>query len=111
MSREKGQIVEQQVQTWLQQRGLTPVAHNFHCRMGELDLVMQQRNELVFIEVKYRQTPGFGGAIGAVTQAKQRRLRQTAALFLQQRDWNDRPCRFDVVTVVGDRIDWIQNAF
>ncbi|TKB48032.1 YraN family protein [Ferrimonas sediminicola] len=111
MSRHKGHIVERQVQHWLADQGLTPLACNVHSRFGELDLVMTQGNELVFVEVKYRKTPGYGGALAAITPSKQHKLRRTAAFYLQQQGWSDRPCRFDVVTVEGGQIDWIQNAF
>ncbi|WP_028109666.1 YraN family protein [Ferrimonas futtsuensis] len=111
MSRSKGHIVEQQIQGWLAKQGLTPLASNVHCRFGELDLVMTQGNELVFVEVKYRQTPGYGGALAAVTPNKQQKLRRAAAFYLQQQGWSERPCRFDVVTVENGHIDWIQNAF
>ncbi|TKB50963.1 YraN family protein [Ferrimonas aestuarii] len=111
MSRAQGSQAEQQVCQWLERQGLILLHQNFHCRFGELDLVMQQDNELVFIEVKYRRSSGFGGASAAVTPAKQKRLRLAASYYLQQQGWSDRPCRCDVVSVQGQTIDWIKNAF
>ncbi|MBY6018528.1 YraN family protein [Halomonas denitrificans] len=109
--RQQGQQAEDAAEHYLQQQGLTPVARNVQCRFGELDLVMRQGNTLVFIEVKYRRNSAFGGAAAAVTATKQRKLRLTADWYLQQQGLSQYPCRFDVVAIEGDTINWIQNAF
>ena len=100
---------------FLQQRGLQLAARNFHCRRGEIDLIMRDGNFLVFVEVRYRKNDYFGSAAESVTQQKQRRLLTTAAYYLQQEKRSgDTPCRFDVVTLSGrqnPRIEWIKNAF
>ena len=66
---------------------------------GELDLVLQRRGEIVFVEVKTRSTDLYGGAAAAVDRDKQRSLARTAAAYLGRFGLWDRPCRFDVVTV------------
>lgn len=92
---------------------------NYHSRFGEIDLVMRDDTGfLVFIEIRYRRRSGFGGALASVDRHKQRRLRDTAACFLQS---NPRlahyPCRFDVVGICPDsaatasKFTWIKNAF
>ncbi|SHH98807.1 YraN family protein [Ferrimonas marina] len=111
MTRARGDWAEQRACDFLQAQGLTPLARNVHCRFGEVDLVMQASNQLVFVEVKYRRSGGFGGASAAVTPAKQQKLRLAAQWYLQQHGWEDRPCRFDVVAMTGEHIDWIENAF
>jgi putative endonuclease len=92
------------------------VARNLRSALGELDLVAEDGQVLVFVEVKARRTDAFGGAIYAVHQRKQEKLIQLAALYLARRHINDRLCRFDVVLLqgVGDgpaQIEHIQNAF
>jgi putative endonuclease len=72
---------------------------NWRAGRGELDLVMQQRGETVFVEVKARSSSDFGGAIAAVGVDKQRVLVRTAAAYLSRNGLWGRPCRFDVVTV------------
>ncbi len=78
---------------------------------------MQDRECLVFVEVRYRSDSSLGSAVETVTRAKQRKLIRTAHFFLQQHCGNRwPPCRFDVVGISGNlndspHIDWIPNAF
>ncbi|WP_028116216.1 YraN family protein [Ferrimonas senticii] len=109
--RAKGQAYEQQARRFLERQQLRFIAANCQCRFGELDLVMQDQQHLVFVEVKYRQQQHFGGALAAITASKQRKLRQCAHWYLQQHGSLEQPCRFDVIAIEGDNINWIQNAF
>ncbi len=109
---------EQRALRYLGRQGLRLVQANFHCRAGEIDLVMRDRSgELVFVEVRYRRNDRHGNAAETIGPAKQRKLRLAAALFLNFRNWHDQPCRFDIVAITGgsegkdDRIDWIRDAF
>jgi len=72
---------------------------------------MTDAETLVFVEVKYRSTQGYGGAQGAITASKQGKLRRTADWYLQQHGLSTSPCRFDVVAIEGDEIRWLKNAF
>ncbi|WP_043695792.1 YraN family protein [Luteibacter sp. 9133] len=98
--------------SFLRERGLRLVRFNFLCRHGEIDLVMRDGETLVFVEVRYRRSAAFGGAVGSVTAAKRRKLISAAHLWLA---WHPhdarRPCRFDVLAFEGDGIEWIPNAF
>ncbi len=82
-------------------------------RVGEIDLVMRDADEWVFVEVRSRRGAGFGGAAGSITATKQARLRRAAQTYLLQvfgqRAWP--ACRFDVVAIEGDRVEWIRAAF
>ena len=100
----------------LQQHGLTLVQRNFRCPGGEIDLVMWQRQELVFVEVRYRRSEQYGGALDSVTQQKQRKLRVAAESFLAHNDaLVFSACRFDVVAVRGApsayAVNWVVDAF
>ena len=98
---------------FLQLKGLKLHSRNVSCRFGEIDLILQQAGNWVFVEVKYRRSDAFGGAAAAVTPSKQQKLRQTAAWFLQQQR-SQAGCRFDVVAISGEspyQINWITNAF
>ena len=66
---------------------------------GELDLVVQRRGEVVFVEVKARSSDLYGGAVAAVDSNKRRTLVRTAAGYLSRYGLWERPCRFDVVTI------------
>jgi putative endonuclease len=97
---------------FLKQQGLKQVASNYHCRFGEIDLIMRDGNTLVFVEVRLRSNENFGGAAMSITAAKRQRLVQTAQHYLQQH--GDCACRFDAIlmrTVDMQTIEWIKNAF
>ena len=109
-----GQRSERQAERFLVQQGLRTLARNWHCRHGELDLVMLDGEALVFVEVRMRSPRGFGGGIESVDQRKQLRLTRAAALFLADRpEWQERPCRFDVLAIDGPGgvEHWLRDAF
>jgi len=93
------------------------VARNWRCPAGEIDLVMQDGDTLVFIEVRYRGSERFGGAVATVDARKQARVVRAARHYLQGRGELAVPAaRFDVVGVAGGRgaqrrIEWIRDAF
>ena len=111
-----GQAGESAAENYLRRKGYGIVARNLRSSVGELDLVVEDGQVLVFVEVKARRTGAFGGAIHAVHQRKQEKLIQLAAQYLARHHIKDRPCRFDVVLLQGTdavdpKIEHIQNAF
>lgn len=117
MRNASGAETEQAAEKWLRARGLKLLARNYRCRRGELDLVMLDRDSVVFIEVRLRNRNDFGGAAASVTATKQRRLSTAAAFFLAAHPALHRyTCRFDVVAVsqgMNGQPDfyWIRDAF
>ena len=91
--------------------GLLLIERNWRCRLGEIDLIAEDRGMLVFAEVRMRTGPGFGGAGESVTLAKRARLIAAARLYLSRRP--EVPCRFDVFLVDGltAQVQWIRDAF
>lgn len=108
-----GTDYEQRARCYLEQAGLKFVAANLRFRGGELDLVMREGTCWVFVEVRYRQDARFGGAAASVTRAKQQKLLRAAAswLAMQQGSFAVSDCRFDVVAITGDQLEWLTNAF
>jgi putative endonuclease len=111
-----GQEGESAAEQYLRHKGYRIVARNLRSSVGELDLVAEDGQVLVFVEVKARRTDAFGGAIHAVHQRKQEKLIQLAAQYLARHHLKDRTCRFDVVLLQGtdagaSQIEHIQNAF
>ncbi|WP_374514644.1 YraN family protein [Niveibacterium sp.] len=111
-----GSLAERLAETWLTRQGLKVIARNVRCKLGEIDLVATDGEMLVFVEVRMRTDPRFGGAAASITPAKQAKLVRTAEWFLANggKAWAGRPCRFDVVLL--DRlhlahIEWIRGAF
>ena len=83
---------------FLRKRRYAIVDTNFTTRMGELDLVAEDKRFIVFVEVKLRLDDSHGAAREFVTPEKQRKLRQTAMLWLAQHETEKQP-RFDVVEI------------
>ncbi|MCL4153441.1 UNVERIFIED_CONTAM: hypothetical protein GTU68_006222 [Idotea baltica] len=107
----KGDSEEQRACEYLQSQGLELITQNFTCRMGEIDLIMQHKNSLVFVEVRYRANKDFGGAAASITKSKQRKIVRTA-LFYQQQHAPKSCMRFDVVAIEGDNPpQWFPSAF
>jgi len=108
--RERGLSAEDRACRHLQSHGLQVRERNFHTRRGEIDLIMEDGDTLVFVEVRYRADSTRGSALETVGPRKRRRLVHAASTYLQHRRLNC-PCRFDVVAINGDSLEWVANAF
>ncbi len=111
----RGDKAENLAYEYLSKQGLSLVQRNYNTRAGEVDLIMQDKNDLemlIFIEVRYRKNKDFGGAAASVTPKKQQRIIK-AALAYQQQNAPQSSMRFDVVAVEGDNMDinWVKSAF
>ena len=100
----------------LKQHGLKLVSRNYRCRFGEIDIVMKDGDELVFVEVKYRQSESLFPTVELVDFTKQKKLLRSANHYLgRHRVPQETVSRFDVVGITGvqgeENFDWIQNAF
>lgn len=110
----RGQQAETRAWDYLRQQGLQPVARNYRCKLGELDLIMRDGDTLVFVEVKLRSRSDYGLGSEAVDRRKQAKLIRAAQYYLQQHpQLQDQPMRFDVVSIDGPqaRVQWLANAF
>lgn len=112
----QGKLAEDLAASYLQEQGLTILHRNFLCKLGEIDLIAQDSNSLVFVEVRFRKSTAFGGALASITLAKQAKLRRAANYFLF--NFNPQPaCRFDVLALTLNNQgqlcieDWVKNAF
>lgn len=113
-TQELGESAEQLALSYLQSKNLKLIERNFRCKHGEIDLIMQDKNSLVFIEVRYRKHLQFGGGAESIDYRKQQKILKTAEFFLQRHvNYNQYPCRIDVVSIGPGKTDiaWIPNAF
>ena len=104
---------EEAAKAFLIKQGLQWITSNYHCRFGEIDLIMQEGDYLVFIEVRQRRSMAFGGALASITSAKQKKLIKSAQHYqCSHKQLSKNPCRIDVLTLQGTppKIDWIKNA-
>jgi len=108
---ERGDQNEKIASNYLRSQGLTLLTSNYHSRYGEIDLIMQDKDTLVFVEVRYRRSNKFGGAAMSITPGKQRKIALTAMQFLQKNNKTDQHCRFDVVAISEQETQWIKSAF
>lgn len=107
-----GDVGEDQALSYLEAAGLQLVARQVAGRFGEIDLIMRDREEWVFVEVRQRGRSLFGGAAASITRAKRERLRRSAQAWLQAQHGDRLPaCRFDVCAIDDHAIEWIRNAF
>jgi putative endonuclease len=99
-----GKWGEKRCEKYLRKRGLKTLTRNYLCKTGELDLVMVDTDgTIIFIEVKTRTGEDYTPAENALTAAKKQRMSRAAQYFLKTNNVNDRPFRFDFVTVVLDQ--------
>ena len=97
-------------------QGLIVVTRNYRCRYGEIDLILNDRDTLVFAEVRYRAAGALVSPAESINAAKQRRLLASAEHYLQRRGDSDQcQCRFDVLAVSGSdpspTVHWLRDAF
>jgi putative endonuclease len=114
--RAAGDAAEAAAAEFLQARGLRVLARNANFKVGEIDLVLRDRDTIVFCEVRLRAPSRFGDGAESVGSAKRRKLARAAEAWLLKHPLlADEPCRFDVVSVApapgGLACDWIAGAF
>jgi len=110
MNRGGAQAEEHALQFLLAQ-GLKLRTRNYTCRLGEIDLVLEEGKTVVFVEVRQRSSEAFGGAAESITQRKRKKLLATARHYLAGQHTLP-ACRFDAVLVDGaGQVQWIRDAF
>ena len=112
----RGRQHEASAERYLVTQGLRTLSKNFLAPGGELDLVMEDGANVVFVEVRCRAKTRYASAIETITATKQRRIVRAATSYLQKYPaLANRPCRFDVVGLDGSEtapsIHWIKDAF
>lgn len=111
----RGDAAEDRALAHLQSRGLKLLARNYRTPGrggGEIDLVMREPDgTLVFVEVRNRASRSHGGALASVSAIKQRRIVFAARHYLLRLRGDPPPCRFDVIGMEGDTLQWLRAAF
>ena len=109
----RGAAAEKKAERFLKKQGLRIIARNYKTPGrggGEIDLIAQDGDTLVFVEVRQRSRQDYGGAAASVGRTKQKHLRFAAQRYLQSLSTLP-PCRFDVLAVDGEQIEWLRAAF
>jgi len=111
-----GKHAEEQTCKYLQKQGLKLIESNYRCNYGEIDLIMQDKDCIVFVEVRARAGQNFLDGLESIDSSKQSKIIKTATYYLQKtKQLNEVFCRFDVVAVKlldgSLQFHWIQDAF
>ncbi len=105
--KQTGEQAEKLALSWLESKGYQLIQSNYARRVGEIDLIVQHPDNatIVFVEVRYRSSEQYGGALLSVNYAKQRRLVKTANSWLQRHASEHTHARIDVMALIGIRLD------
>lgn len=112
-----GNATERSAEKLLRSHGLSMVDRNFHCRAGEIDLIMLDQQHLVFVEVRLRSNQDYTSALESITRSKQTKIIRAAQFYLLNNpQYANYFCRFDVVAsdcedATPDQLIWIKDAF
>lgn len=110
--RRAGMEQEELAAAYLKKCGIRILERNYRTKTGEVDLIGEDGEYLVFFEVKWRSQAGSGYAAEAVDRKKQRQICAVADYYLYQNGYiQDQAVRFDVIAVDGENLQWIKNAF
>lgn len=116
ISQRIGTTIEEQACLFLKKQGLQIFEQNYARKTGEIDIIALHNRTLVFVEVRFRANTQYGHAFQTVNKAKQRRIMNTAQLYLQRnKRFQQCACRFDIISASlynGDlTLEWLQHAF
>ena len=109
--RETGSLYERMASDYLKGLGYEILEQNYRIRTGEIDLIAKEKDQIVFVEVKYRKDGRMGDPLEAVDGRKQKKIYQTARYYVHQKGYEAMPCRFDVIGITGTQIHHVKNAF
>ena len=111
-ARQSGEKAELGARDYLQKQGLIFVDKNFRCRGGEIDLIMRDASEWVFVEVKYRRSKSHGSAAEYFDTRKRRKVELAIAYYMHQHKLNpaSTPHRLDLIAIDNRQIDWIKSV-
>ena len=112
----KGRTAEDEARHYLQSQGLTLLMQNFRSNHGEIDLIMQDNHDIVFVEVRSRGRTDYGNALESITPTKINKIIHTAKYFLSLNEWTHTiSSRFDVIAIHPidgkTTLEWFKNAF
>jgi len=108
---ETGLRGEEIAEKFLIRQGLRCLERRYREKCGEIDLIMEDGETLVFVEVKTRFSADVGDGLRAVNGKKQRRIVKCATIYLMKHGWLNRLIRFDVVEINRNGVIHIPNAF
>jgi len=112
LANKSGTEAEEHAKRYLLAQGMQFVEQNYRVPMGELDLIFKDKNQWVFVEVKYRKTDSRGKAAESFTSAKRSKMIRAIMCYLQQLNLNlhHTDLRIDLVAIDDEHLSWIKNV-
>lgn len=110
-NRKKGSLAEDRAILFLKSKGYNIIYKNFYTIYGEIDIIGEKNNLIVFFEVKYRKTLKNGYPRESVSKTKQEKIKKAALLYISQNNIINKGFSFDVVEIIDNEIIHIENAF
>jgi putative endonuclease len=99
---------------YLEDKGFKIIQKNYRCTIGEIDIIIEDKEYLVFVEVKYRRSLKFGHPREAVGVKKQLNIKNIAANYIKSKEIKNKDIRFDIIEIIHIKeinIEHIKNAF
>lgn len=96
---QKGRLGEDLAVGFLEEKGYRIIARNYRYDRGEIDIIAHEGEDLVFVEVKLRETEAFGSPEESITPFKEEQLKKVAEGYLYEHGDENQPCRFDIVAI------------
>ena len=111
-----GNRYEEIALNFLLKKKLSLIIKNFKTKIGEIDIILTDKEFLVFVEVRFREDNDYASGLESITYQKQRKIIKTAQMFLvHNKEYQNFYCRFDVISISRYdnkiQIHWIKNAF
>jgi len=110
-----GEKAEQEAEDFLLKQGLRLIERNFFCRLGEIDLIFLDKETYVFVEVRFRKSNAHGSAAESLGHSKLKKVRNSAALWLQKNNKLNNASRFDAVLfdteIDKQHLTWLKAVF
>lgn len=110
-SRKKGNLAEDKAVIYLKEKGYNILYKNFYTIYGEIDIIGEKDDLIVFFEVKYRKNIKKGYPREAVSKAKQDKIKKTALMYISENNIINKDFSFDVIEILENEITHIENAF
>ncbi|MBF7075047.1 YraN family protein [Glaciecola sp. MH2013] len=108
----RGYTAEQKAKSYLEQHSLVFIEQNFKSKVSEIDLIMRDQEQLVFVEVKFRKNASHGSAAEQFTKSKRNKLEKAIYYYLLKNKLNafHTSFRIDVVAIDAEKVNWIKNV-
>ncbi|MEO0102412.1 MAG: YraN family protein [candidate division WOR-3 bacterium] len=108
---EKGKKGEEIAKRFLEGQGYKVIEQNYRTRFGEIDLICEKGNSIIFVEVRQKSGRQFGEPVESIDKRKIGKIKRTAEHFLSERGIYEKEIRFDLFSIIGKKFELIPNVF